>query len=136
MKWLITGLGGTLAPVLAREAASQGVEVIGWKRDEVSPDDLAASQACCASLSGESSTWTTTPTKGTASWISCSQPCPGGWCYSQSPSDPERVLWRASTMRHIVPYNAALSTVVKADIVALVLLVVGTAFHFRGDVGA
>ena len=45
MKWMITGLGGTLAPVLAREAASQGVEVIGWKRDEVSPDDLPASQA-------------------------------------------------------------------------------------------
>jgi len=45
MKWLITGLGGTLAPVLAREAASQGVEVIGWKRDEVPPDDIAASQA-------------------------------------------------------------------------------------------
>lgn len=45
MKWMITGLGGTLAPVLAREAASQGVEVIGWKRDEVPPDDIAASQA-------------------------------------------------------------------------------------------
>ena len=60
-----TGLGGTLAPVLAREAESQGVEVIGWKRDEVSPDDLAASQACCASLSGESSTWTSsTAAKG------------------------------------------------------------------------
>jgi hypothetical protein len=39
-------------------------------------------------------------------------------------------------MRHIVPHNAALSTVVKADIVALVLLVVGTAVHLRGDVGA
>jgi dTDP-4-dehydrorhamnose reductase len=45
MKWMITGLGGTLAPVLAREAASLGVEVIGWKRDEVPPDDIAASQA-------------------------------------------------------------------------------------------
>lgn len=33
-------------------------------------------------------------------------------------------------------YNAALSTVVKADVVALVLLVVGTAVHLRGDVGA
>lgn len=39
-------------------------------------------------------------------------------------------------MRHIVPHNAALSTVVKADIVALVLLVVGTAVHLRSDVGA
>ena len=45
MKWMITGLGGTLAPVLAREAASLGVEVIGWKRDEVPPEDIAASQA-------------------------------------------------------------------------------------------
>jgi hypothetical protein len=42
MKWLVTGLGGTLAPVLAREAASQGVEAIGWKRDEVPPDDIVA----------------------------------------------------------------------------------------------
>ena len=33
-------------------------------------------------------------------------------------------------------YNAALSTVVKADVVALVLLAVGTAVHLRGDVGA
>jgi dTDP-4-dehydrorhamnose reductase len=45
MKWLITGLGGTLAPVLAREAASQDVEVIGWKRDEVPPEDIVASEA-------------------------------------------------------------------------------------------
>lgn len=45
MKWMITGLGGTLAPVLAREAASQGVEVIGWKRDEVPPEDPVASRA-------------------------------------------------------------------------------------------
>ena len=33
-------------------------------------------------------------------------------------------------------YNAALSTVVKADVVALVLLAAGTAVHLRGDVGA
>ena len=42
-------------------------------------------------------------------------------------------------MRYIVPavlLIAALSTVVKADVVALVLLVVGTAVHLRGDVGA
>ncbi|MFM8769618.1 MAG: phosphopantetheine adenylyltransferase [Rubrivivax sp.] len=32
-------------------------------------------------------------------------------------------------------YNAALSTVVKADIVALVLLVLGTVVHLRGGVG-
>ncbi|MFM7705216.1 MAG: sugar nucleotide-binding protein [Rubrivivax sp.] len=45
MKWLITGLNGTLAPVLAREAASQGVEVLAWSRHAVPPDDAAASQA-------------------------------------------------------------------------------------------
>ena len=45
MKWMITGLGGTLAPVLAREATSQGVQVIGWNRDEVPPEDIVASQA-------------------------------------------------------------------------------------------
>lgn len=32
MRWLITGLSGTLAPVLARRAAAQGVAVIGWDR--------------------------------------------------------------------------------------------------------
>ena len=42
MKWLITGLNGTLAPVLARVAADQGVEVLAWRRDEVPPDDAAA----------------------------------------------------------------------------------------------
>lgn len=45
MKWLITGLNGTLAPVLAREAAAQGVEVLAWKRHEVPPDDDAAAGA-------------------------------------------------------------------------------------------
>jgi hypothetical protein len=42
-------------------------------------------------------------------------------------------------MRYIVPavlLIVALSTVVKADIVALVLLAVGTVVHLRGDVGA
>ena len=45
MKWLVTGLNGTLAPVLAREAAAQGVDVLTWNRREVPPDDEAAAQA-------------------------------------------------------------------------------------------
>lgn len=45
MKWLVTGLNGTLAPVLAREAAAARVEVLAWRRDEVPPEDVAASQA-------------------------------------------------------------------------------------------
>ena len=45
MKWLITGLNGTLAPVLARTAAGQGVDVLAWRRDEVPPDDAAAGEA-------------------------------------------------------------------------------------------
>lgn len=42
MKTLITGLGGTLAPHLARVAAAAGVEVLGWNRNRVDPDDAAA----------------------------------------------------------------------------------------------
>lgn len=45
MKWLITGLGGTLAPVLARVARGRGVEVIGWDRRAVPPDDALAANA-------------------------------------------------------------------------------------------
>lgn len=41
MKWMITGLGGTLAPHLARAAASAGVDVVGWNRTRVDPDDIA-----------------------------------------------------------------------------------------------
>jgi dTDP-4-dehydrorhamnose reductase len=44
MKWLITGLNGTLAPVLARQAAGHGVQVLAWRREEVPPEDEAASQ--------------------------------------------------------------------------------------------
>lgn len=38
MKWLIAGLNGTLAPVLARNAAAQSVDVLAWWRDEVPPE--------------------------------------------------------------------------------------------------
>ena len=41
MKWLITGLNGSLAPVLARSAALAGVHVLGWNRALVDPDDVA-----------------------------------------------------------------------------------------------
>ncbi len=45
MKWLITGLSGTLAPQLARVAAAAGVDVLGWDRGQVNPDDVDAGQA-------------------------------------------------------------------------------------------
>jgi dTDP-4-dehydrorhamnose reductase len=45
MKWLITGLKGTLAPHLAREAQCAGIEVLGWDRTRVDPDDAAACEA-------------------------------------------------------------------------------------------
>lgn len=43
MKWLVTGLSGTLAPVLAQAAQAAGHEVVGWPRAQVPSDDLAAS---------------------------------------------------------------------------------------------
>jgi dTDP-4-dehydrorhamnose reductase len=42
MKWLITGLNGTLAPVLAQKAEGLGVEVLAWDRNRLPPDDVAA----------------------------------------------------------------------------------------------
>jgi len=45
MTLLITGLRGTVAPVVARRAAAQGLAVIGWNRDTTPPEDAAASRA-------------------------------------------------------------------------------------------
>jgi dTDP-4-dehydrorhamnose reductase len=45
MRLLITGLNGTLAPVLAAAASAAGHEVIGWNRQQVPPDDAPAAQA-------------------------------------------------------------------------------------------
>lgn len=45
MQLLITGLNGTLAPHLARAAAAAGHTVLGWDRQQVSPDDLPACRA-------------------------------------------------------------------------------------------
>jgi dTDP-4-dehydrorhamnose reductase len=45
MKWLVTGLNGTLAPVLARAAAATGVQVIGWDRGRLDPEDADAGDA-------------------------------------------------------------------------------------------
>lgn len=50
MKWLITGLGGTLAPHLARAAAVAGVDVVGWNRASIDPEDVAA---CARFLASE-----------------------------------------------------------------------------------
>ena len=45
MKWLITGLNGTLAPVLAQTAEGLGAEVLAWDRNRLPPDDVAAADA-------------------------------------------------------------------------------------------
>lgn len=41
---LITGLSGTLAPHLAAQAKAQGITVLPWPRQTVSPDDTAAGE--------------------------------------------------------------------------------------------
>lgn len=41
MKLLLTGLNGTLAPVLARSARARGMDVIGWDRAKVPPKDTS-----------------------------------------------------------------------------------------------
>lgn len=45
MNWLITGLNGTLAPVLAQAAASQGASILRWDRSAVPPDDASRGHA-------------------------------------------------------------------------------------------
>lgn len=45
MRLLITGLSGTLAPVLAAAAAERGHSVLGWNRQQVPPHDLDAANA-------------------------------------------------------------------------------------------
>ncbi len=42
MRLLITGLNGTLAPVLAAAAAEHGHSVLGWNRQQVPPHDVDA----------------------------------------------------------------------------------------------
>jgi hypothetical protein len=42
MKWLITGLNGTLAPQVPRAATAAQIEVVSWNRSEVNPDDHCA----------------------------------------------------------------------------------------------
>ncbi len=45
MRILITGLSGTLAPVLAEAARAAGHEVLGWDRQRVRPADATAGHA-------------------------------------------------------------------------------------------
>lgn len=45
MKLLLTGLSGTLAPVVSRAAQGLGFDVVGWDRRAVDPDDTHASEA-------------------------------------------------------------------------------------------
>ncbi|MCX2864687.1 sugar nucleotide-binding protein [Paucibacter sp. PLA-PC-4] len=48
MRCLITGLRGTLAPVLARQLREAGHELLGWDREQVDPEDAAAASAWLA----------------------------------------------------------------------------------------
>ncbi len=42
MRWLITGLNGTLAPQVAAAARRAGAQVVGWDRTQADPADEAA----------------------------------------------------------------------------------------------
>jgi len=44
-RWLITGLNGTLAPLLAEAAQNGGADVVGWDRSRADPGDTAACAA-------------------------------------------------------------------------------------------
>lgn len=45
MRWIVTGLNGTVAPVLAQALRSRGDEVVAWDRSAVPVDDDAAVRA-------------------------------------------------------------------------------------------
>lgn len=50
MRWLVTGLNGTLAPQLAQAASRAGADVIGWDRAQADPTDAAACTAWLQAL--------------------------------------------------------------------------------------
>lgn len=50
---LITGMNGTLAPVLAERFRQQGLEVHSWDRSQVAPDDESACREYIADLDPE-----------------------------------------------------------------------------------
>jgi dTDP-4-dehydrorhamnose reductase len=50
LRLLVTGLGGTVGPELARVARAAGAEVLGWDRERVPPEDTAAVAAELARL--------------------------------------------------------------------------------------
>lgn len=45
MKLLVTGLNGTLAPVVADCARARGHTIVGWDRSRIDPGDVAAAQS-------------------------------------------------------------------------------------------
>ncbi|HEX5650506.1 MAG TPA: sugar nucleotide-binding protein [Steroidobacteraceae bacterium] len=49
MKLLVTGLNGTLAPVVADCARARGHTIVGWDRSRIDPGDVAAAQSWLAS---------------------------------------------------------------------------------------
>lgn len=42
MRCVVTGLKGSLAPQFARVAAAAGIDIVGWDRATVAPDDITA----------------------------------------------------------------------------------------------
>ena len=53
MRVLITGLKGTLAPVVARVFEQQGAEILGWDRQSVDPENIETSAGYLEALQPE-----------------------------------------------------------------------------------
>lgn len=65
---VLTGVNGTLAPVVATHARAAGWEVHTWRRDEVSPEDDAA---CRSSLAEAAPHAIAHLAMGAAAWAAC-----------------------------------------------------------------
>ncbi len=70
---LVTGLGGTLAPVLADGLRARGLEIAGWDRQRVPPEDPAA---CTGELDRLRPAMVLHLGLGSESWAGCL----AGWC--------------------------------------------------------
>jgi len=77
MKILITGLNGTLAPVLAQTLRRTGHEVVGWDRHGVSPDDRPA---CRLHLDALAPAAVFHLAMGSEAWAGLL----AGWCHERS----------------------------------------------------
>ncbi len=65
MKALVTGVNGTVAPVVAERLAAAGHEVVAWDRSRVSPDDPTAVRAFVAEVAP---TWVVHAATGSPVW--------------------------------------------------------------------